>query len=115
MAGRGAVANPWLLLAISSGRQPTPSPESARRWILDHFELLQAEAGDPRSMLHKLKTFSGWYTRGLIRGARLRERIQSLRTPDEFRAAVEEYFASYPAGATADPPGPALAEAGRRP
>ena len=53
--------------------------------------------------MHKLKTFAGWYTRGLLSGARLRGRIHALASPAEFLAAVEEFFAGYPAGAA--PPG----------
>jgi nifR3 family TIM-barrel protein len=96
MSGRGAVANPWLLREIATGDRSVPTPERSRRWILDHFSILCEEL-EPQRTMSKLKTFSGWYTRGLMGGARLRERIQKLRTPQEFLAEVEEYFARYPA------------------
>jgi len=94
MIGRGAVGNPWLLRAIAVGHDAAPTAESSRRWILDHFDVLRSEL-EPRRLLGKLRTFSGWYTRGLMFGAHLRERIASLHSPDEFVEAVEEFFDSH--------------------
>ena len=96
MAGRGAVANPWLFHEIATGEEGVATAARARGWILDHFSILREEFA-PTQVMSKLKTFSGWYTRGLLSGARLRERIQTLKTPEQFREAVEEFFASYPA------------------
>jgi tRNA-dihydrouridine synthase len=59
--------------------------------ILDHFALL-VEQEDPETVLHKMRTFTGWYTHGLPDGRRLRSRIHSLATAADFRAALDDYF-----------------------
>jgi nifR3 family TIM-barrel protein len=102
MAGRGAVHNPWLFRELAGLVSPLTPMERARAFILEHFAIL-AEECEPRHMLYKLKTFSGWYSRGLMRGARLRERIQRLASVEEFRDAVEEFFASPEAAAPSEP------------
>jgi tRNA-dihydrouridine synthase len=63
--------------------------------ILDHFRLIQRnDADEPKAMMGKLRTFTGWYTHGLPSGRELRCRIQSLPSPDAFLEAVEEFFAA---------------------
>ena len=42
--------------------------------------------------LHKIRTFTGWYTHGIPGGRELRRRISDLRTVDEFLSAVESVF-----------------------
>jgi tRNA-dihydrouridine synthase B len=115
MAGRGAVANPWLFRELGSGHPSEPSAARARRWILEHFSILM-EDPNPRRALGRLKTFSGWYTRGLMRGAALRKRINDLQSPQEFIKVVQEFFADYPEdpGAAGLPAGGPLSE-GRQP
>jgi len=44
--------------------------------------------------MHKLRTFTGWYTRGLTGGRRLRVQISSLSSPEQFITAVERFFDS---------------------
>jgi tRNA-dihydrouridine synthase len=50
------------------------------------------EQEHPKHALHKLRTFTGWYTHGLPGGRQLRLRIGSLGTAAEFREAVELFF-----------------------
>jgi tRNA-dihydrouridine synthase len=63
-----------------------------RDLMLAHFTEIEKKA-EPREILHKLRTMTGWYTRGLPDGRALRVRISELATPADFREAVEEYFA----------------------
>ncbi len=62
-----------------------------RDLMLAHFAAIGL-GREPKEALHKLRTFTGWYTHGLPRGRDLRLRISSLQTPAAFRAAVEEFF-----------------------
>ncbi len=48
---------------------------------------------DPVFAMHKLRTFTGWYTHGLADGKRLRTRISEPTTPQEFLDVVENFFA----------------------
>jgi tRNA-dihydrouridine synthase B len=95
MIGRASMKNPWIfrqvrdLLAGSAPYEPTL--DDRRRVILDHFNLL-VEQEEPQHALHKLRTFTGWYTHGLPGGRQLRMKINELRTAGAFFEAVEDYF-----------------------
>jgi len=96
MIGRASMKNPWIYRQTVdriAGRDPVqPGLEDRRDLILQHFHLLMKQEEDPKFALHKLRTFTGWYTHGLPGGKRLRARINELQTPDEFFQAVEEIF-----------------------
>jgi nifR3 family TIM-barrel protein len=95
MIGRASMKNPWIyrqtraLLAGAPVIEPTL--EDRRQLILSHFRLV-TEQERPDFALHKLRTFTGWYTHGLPDGRHLRARISSLETPGAFLDAVEAYF-----------------------
>jgi tRNA-dihydrouridine synthase len=59
--------------------------------IRAHFDLVVAEE-EPKVALHKLRTFTGWYTHGLPEGKHLRARIGELQTPQAFLEAVASFF-----------------------
>ncbi len=95
MIGRAAVKNPWIfrqIAALRSGGVPTePSIEERRDLILYHFNLLR-DRHEERYALHKIRTFTGWYTHGLPDGRALRQRINSLNSTAEFIEAIEGFF-----------------------
>lgn len=95
MIGRAAVKNPWVfrqIAAVRSGAPPLePILEERRDLILYHFSLLR-EREDERFALHKIRTFTGWYTHGLPNGRVLRQRINSLSSVGEFIDAIGEFF-----------------------
>jgi tRNA-dihydrouridine synthase len=66
-----------------------------REMILGHFRLLR-EQEEERFALHKIRTFTGWYTHGLPNGKHLRQRISSLATVDAFLSEVEAFFDAFP-------------------
>jgi len=96
MIGRASMKNPWIYrqtAELLAGRTPAePSLEDRRALILAHFHLL-LEQEEPRHALHKLRTFTGWYTHGLPGGGRLRERIGALADGEAFVEALESFFA----------------------
>jgi nifR3 family TIM-barrel protein len=96
MLGRASMKNPWIFRQAAdllAGKTPREATMSERRdLMLTHFTEIEKKA-EPREVLHKLRTMTGWYTRGLPDGRALRVRISELATPSDFREAVEEYFA----------------------
>jgi tRNA-dihydrouridine synthase B len=97
MIGRGSLKNPWIFrqtAELLQGREfREPSLMDRRDLILQHFRHLRDEE-EARLAMHKLRTFTGWYTRGLPEGRRLRVRIGTLQSPDQFIHAVNDFFDS---------------------
>jgi len=95
LIGRASMTDPWIYRHANDllhGRTPrTVSLDERKGAILDHFRMV-VEEEDPKTALHKFRTFTGWYTRGLPGGDRLRRRIQELPTPGAFVAAIESFF-----------------------
>ena len=96
MIGRASMKNPWIYrqaAELLAGRDPyEPTLTDRRDVIRSHFDLVVAEE-EPSFALHKLRTFTGWYTHGLPEGRLLRARIGELGTPQAFLDAVESFFA----------------------
>jgi nifR3 family TIM-barrel protein len=96
MIGRASMKNPWIYRqaqALLAGETPQePTSEGRRDLILAHFRMLMEQEDDERFALHKLRTFTGWYTHGLTGGKRLRMQINSLNTAQAFIEAVERFF-----------------------
>ncbi|MGH9443349.1 MAG: tRNA dihydrouridine synthase DusB [Thermoanaerobaculia bacterium] len=97
MAGRATMKNPWIFRQTAdllAGRQPVPATLPERRdLMLWHFSEIEADSENATHALHRLRTMTGWYTHGLPNGRALRVRISQLQTPDDFRRAVEDFFA----------------------
>jgi nifR3 family TIM-barrel protein len=96
MVGRAATRNPWVFRQIAAHLRGEPASEPTlaerRDLMLEHFRVL-VERENEVYALHKLRTFTGYYTHGLPSGKRLRQQIQQLRDTRAFLAAVEEFFA----------------------
>jgi nifR3 family TIM-barrel protein len=95
MIGRVSMKNPWVYRqtrALLEGRTPVePALDERRELILSHFRMvLDQEEADVS--LHKMRTFTGWYTHGLPGGRKLRCRISSLETTEAFIDAIESFF-----------------------
>lgn len=95
MIGRAAVKNPWIfrqIAALRSGAAPRqPTVGERRDLILYHFSLL-VEREEERVALHKIRTFTGWYTHGLPNGRVLRQKINSLTSVAQFIDQIEAFF-----------------------
>jgi nifR3 family TIM-barrel protein len=103
MIGRASMRNPWIYrqtAALLAGESPDePTMADRQDLILSHFRLLMEQESDVKFALHKLRTFTGWYTHGLPGGKHLRMQINSLSTPESFVSAVERFFERTPAAA----------------
>jgi nifR3 family TIM-barrel protein len=95
MVGRAAMKNPWIFAAAAAAlageTRPAASPSDRRGLILRHFDLIRRLENE-RYALHKIRTFTGWYSHGLPNGRLLRARIGELGSPEEFIGAIEEFF-----------------------
>jgi len=95
MIGRGAMQNPWIFRQTAArlrGEEISPvTLDDRREMILGHFRLLRDQE-EERFALHKIRTFTGWYTHGLPNGKHLRQKISSLMTVDAFLNEVESFF-----------------------
>lgn len=95
MVGRASLTNPWIfrqaaaLLAGQDYREATL--EERHALMRAHFEEVVARE-DERTALHKLRTFTGWYTHGLADGKHLRRRLSELASARDVLAAVDEFF-----------------------
>ncbi|RMH19379.1 MAG: tRNA dihydrouridine synthase DusB [Acidobacteria bacterium] len=95
MIGRGATRNPWIFrqiaAALSHGAVPQPTLDDRRRLIVAHFRTV-LERDEPKLALHKLRTFTNWYSRGLPDGLSLRRQLAPARSAEEVLRAVEAHF-----------------------
>jgi len=57
----------------------------------DHFEEV-VRREDERGALHKLKTFTGWYTHGIPEGRRLRRQLSELASAQAVLDAIDAFF-----------------------
>jgi nifR3 family TIM-barrel protein len=96
MIGRASMKNPWIYrqaAELLAGRPKfEPTVFDRHDVIRVHFEMVTTQE-DPVFAMHKLRTFTGWYTHGLADGKRLRTKISEPTTPQEFLEVVETFFA----------------------
>jgi len=78
MAGRGAMYNPFMFRQIID-RAFTVAPKMRIEAAIRFFEILM-RLNDERDALHKIKKFSGYFTKGIPGAASLRQRLNSIHT-----------------------------------
>jgi tRNA-dihydrouridine synthase B len=104
MIGRGAMQNPWIFRQTAAQLRGEEAPavtlSDRREMMLGHFRMLRDQE-EERFALHKIRTFTGWYTHGLPNGKHLRQKISSLLTVDAFINEVESFFDSFRSTAAA--------------
>ncbi len=95
MIGRAALKNPWIFLQIKEiyqgAKMTEPTWRDRRDLILRHFQLLKSHP-DRRFVLHKIRTFTGWYSKGIRGGAALRRRLSHVSDPTAFLEEIREFF-----------------------
>ena len=94
LVARAAEGNPWLFAEIRaalSGEDYTPpTPRQRVETALRHFELEERLHGERGGMLEMRKHIA-WYISGMRGAARFRERINSLESAGEVKAALMEF------------------------
>ena len=95
MVGRGATRNPWIFAQIearlSEGRLPEPTLADRRDLVTRHFQTVM-DREEPRAALHKMRTFTHWYSHGLAKGQQMRRQIQGQEDPESLLAMVQNHF-----------------------
>lgn len=96
MIGRGALTDPWIFRRTAARLAGAPAPpadfEERRKVILTHFGWIARDAENLLEALHKLRTFTGWYTRGIPGGRQLRGQIGNLDRPEQFLELIDRHF-----------------------
>ena len=104
MVGRGVLRNPWLLRQVGdslAGREVTePTLEDRRGVLLRYFDGLEdlgpEFVGDDARREHvalgRIKKATGYFTRGLPYGGKLRQRIFHSHALEDVRDLVNDYF-----------------------
>jgi tRNA-dihydrouridine synthase B len=99
MIGRGATRNPWIFRQIAAGlgraadgaERHEPTVAERKALVLGHFRTV-VEREEPEEALHKLRSFTKWYSQGMARGAEVRRQIGGLTMPAQFFELVERAF-----------------------
>jgi nifR3 family TIM-barrel protein len=95
MIGRASLTNPWIFrqaeALLAGQRYGAPTMAERHRQMRSHFEEVVARE-DERTALHKLRTFTGWYTHGLPDGKRLRRQLSGLSSAAAVLDAVDSFF-----------------------
>ncbi|MGH2570202.1 MAG: tRNA dihydrouridine synthase DusB [bacterium] len=101
MVGRGILRNPWLLRQIGESLRGEgmhePALEERRSILLSYFDQLRESIrgeGDrlERGTLGRIKKATGYFTRGLPYGSRLRDRIFHSDSVADATRHLNEYF-----------------------
>lgn len=98
MVGRGTMRDPWIMRSIAdhfAGRPAYEPTLDERRTVLLHYFDMMTEASPinpDRYALGKMKKVTGYFTRGLPYGARLRELVYAATTTQGACEAVTHYF-----------------------
>jgi tRNA-dihydrouridine synthase len=101
MVGRGVLRNPWLLRQIGESlrgeEMHEPTLEERRSILLSYFDQLRESIhgeGDrlERGTLGRIKKATGYFTRGLPYGSRLRDRIFHSSSVADATRHLNEYF-----------------------
>ncbi len=100
MIGRAALGNPWIFSDIrravsaagpgTQGETIGPSPGTRKALILWHGEEMHRRHGEAGIL--QMRKHLAWYSRGIPGASAFRARLVRVRTLDEFRMAVEQFF-----------------------
>ncbi len=87
MIGRAARGNPWIFRSLSDtnderGYPPPLSPREKIDVLLEHYRLM-LEILPERRAVRRMRKQIGWYTKGLIGSARLREQLMKIDCASE--------------------------------
>jgi tRNA-dihydrouridine synthase B len=103
MVGRGALINPWIFRQtvefIKTGNITQPTLDEKLAFIARHGELSLQVEPKAHKALGRMKGLAGQITKGMPRGALLRNRLNEVRSLEDFHRLVDEYRAELTAAA----------------
>ncbi len=95
MVGRSATRNPWIFRQIAARLEGStvtePTLEDRRHLMLAHFEAV-LKRDEPAMAMHKVRSFTSWYSHGLPEGLSLRRTLANHRCAGDVIVAVENHF-----------------------
>ena len=98
MVGRGVLRNPWILRRIAdilAGDEPyEPSLQAREEHLLRYYDLIAEEASSVRGATGRMKKVAGYFTRGLPKGASLRQAIYHSHEIEPIYDAVRAWFSA---------------------
>ena len=88
MIGRAAMGNPWIFKQLdyylkTKQKMPKPSLEERIGTIKRHLDLLLKFKGEYIG-IREMRKHAAWYTKGLIGGAELRDKINRVESKEDF-------------------------------
>ena len=95
MMGRGVLSNPWLIRQCWDYLSGRPVVKTSMKQKADFMiQFLQRVTRDapPPVALGKMKKIGGYLSKGFPQGARLRARIHSAHSTEEFFEAMDAYL-----------------------
>jgi len=98
MIARGSFGNPWIFAQardLVAGRpaRPDPSPDERFTIALEHARLALRLQGDTRKTALEFRKHFGWYTKGVVGAAGLRERLFQIESMQQAEAIFAAYLA----------------------
>ncbi|NWG12011.1 MAG: tRNA dihydrouridine synthase DusB [Acidobacteria bacterium] len=95
MIGRGVLSNPWLIRQcadyLSSGTAKSVTLADKAEFMMTFLGRVRHRLPEPVA-LGKMKKSGGCLSKGIPGGARLRERLNSARTVDEFLSSLSDFL-----------------------
>lgn len=88
MIARAAIKKPWIFAELASGLQV--SPDSLLSIMEKQFREI-ADIYPEKLALHKMKTFSGWYSRSIPGGKKLRVSLNQIHSLDEMTRLIHDF------------------------
>lgn len=96
LVARGALGNPWIFKEIDEYFKhhrllPQPSTAEIAETLLKHLELAITEHGE-KDAIPLMRKFVGWYLKGRRFVRSIRQKVNSLKTKEEFIALLESVY-----------------------
>lgn len=95
MIGRAAMSNPWIFkqtVDLRKGQEPhLATLDDRKKFAREHFHLLLKHEEETIA-LHRMKSFTSWYFKGIPGGIKFRRRLNSLRNTSDFFDSVLDYL-----------------------
>ena len=97
MIARGSFGRPWIFRQakdILQGREPTPTPTAAERFVTArrHRDLIHEMSGDSKNVACEFRKHLGWYTKGLENSAGLRARLHQIESLADVEPILQDYL-----------------------
>jgi tRNA-dihydrouridine synthase B len=89
MIGRGSIGAPWIFHQLKTG-ESSVSLEIKHKIILEHFDQMINFYGDYGAILFRKHTHT--YSKGYRGATKLREVINHISDPKEFRDVLDDFF-----------------------